>query len=200
MIFSNCFVYKNSIFGKWDCKDVTVGDCSINWDDVIDEIDTALDFEQCQESCFETHDCAIFRFDGENCILFRKDYREDCHVIGGPFNQSFDGCFDGEPLENCNLLFQEDCVYEGNSFVLTPNGTIVDPKTCEELCFEYHDLECEYWVYNKTLETCNLFDSNAKNCQTWGGPSAPSFSSCNENCLDNDIKKTVSSLMEMEYK
>ena len=177
---------------------MTVGDCYINWDDVVDEANTISDFEQCQQFCFESHECAIFRFDGKNCTLFRTDYRENCHVIGGPFNQSFDSCFDGESLENCNLLFQEDCIYEGSSFIVTPNGTIVDPKTCEELCFEYQDLDCEYWVYDSIEDGCKLFDSQERNCQTWAGPSTPSFSSCDENA-QNSIDEKMAPLMESEY-
>ena len=174
---------------KWDCKDVTVGNCSINEDDIIDEDGEFTDLEQCQQYCLETSDCIIFRFDGEICTLLKADYRTDCDVIGGPFNQSFDGCFEEQSPQNCNLLFQEDCTYAGNGFIATPNGTVVDPKTCEELCFEYHDLNCEYWLYDSKNASCILFDSKERSCQTWGGPEYPAFSFCIENMSKNYFLK-----------
>ena len=92
-------------------------------------------------------------------------------------------CFKEQSQPNCNLLFQEDCTYEGNSFIDTPNGTVVDPKTCEELCFEYHDLTCEYWLYDSKSASCILLDSKERSCETWGGPKYPSFSFCSENLV-----------------
>ena len=114
----------------------------------------------------------------------KADYRKDCDFIGGPFNQSYDSCFKEQSQPNCNLLFQEDCTYEGNSFIDTPNGTVVDPKTCEELCLEYHDISCEYWLYDSKNASCILLDSKERNCETWGGPKYPSFSFCIENLVE----------------
>ena len=164
-----------SCFGSWDCKDITVDYCVVYPPDIIDETATLTDFEQCQNYCLKNSECVIFRFDGDNCLLLKNDYRKNCYLIGGPYNQSFDSCFDGPTHENCNLLFQEDCMYEGNSIIVTPNGTIA----------EYHDLSCKYWVYHSALDSCFLYDSREKSCLTWGGPRYPSFSICNENILNN---------------
>ena len=54
----------------------------------------------------------------------------------------------------------------------------MDPKTCEELCFTYHDLHCEYWVYSVSNRTCVLLQSAGKICENWGGPQYPPYREC----------------------
>ena len=98
--------------------------------------------------------------------------------MGGPYNKSFDSCFDKQSQDTCDLLLQEDCLYSAGKLVETPEGTVVDPKTCEELCFTYHDLHCEYWVYSVSNRTCVLLQSAGKICENWGGPQYPPYREC----------------------
>ena len=74
-----------SIFEEDDCKDVTVGDCEINHDDVIlsDFVDDAY---LCQSCCNIVTGCEIFRFNGTDhkCTLLKDDYHDDCRSSGGP--------------------------------------------------------------------------------------------------------------------
>jgi len=169
-----------SINGERDCIDITVGECLIDPNEVIEEVDTFTDVEECQQYCYDNVDCRFFRFDPNNCILFKNDYRMGCQVKGGPYNKSFDSCFDEQSQETCDLLLQEDCLYKRQAIVVTPDGTVVDPKTCEELCFEYHHLNCEYWLYSSLNSTCVQLESAERHCQSWGGPQYPSYNECTQ--------------------
>ena len=145
---------------------------------MIEEVDTFSDVEGCQQYCYDNVHCKFFRFDSKNCILVKNDYRKDCGQMGGPYNKSFDSCFDEQSQETCDLLLQEDCIYNQHKLLETPEGTIVDPKTCEQLCFKYHDLNCEYWIYSALNRTCVLLQSTKRNCLIWGGPQYPSYNQC----------------------
>lgn len=136
------------------------------------------DVEDCQKYCYDNVDCKFFRFDPKNCILLKNDYRKDCQIIGGPYNKSFDSCFGKQSQSKCDLLLQEDCLYNEHKLLETPEGTVGDPKTCEQLCFTYHDLNCEYWVYSALNRTCVLLQSKGRSCQNWGGPQYPPYREC----------------------
>ena len=71
-------------FGDGDCKEITVGDCPLKEEFVIETIVLPISAELCQELCYESSNCAVFQHSAENCTLLREDYRQDCETAGGP--------------------------------------------------------------------------------------------------------------------
>ena len=71
-------------FGDGYCKDVTVGGCFFKEGDTIQNYSVSFNAETCQGFCYETTNCEVFQHSAENCILLREDYRQDCHIVGGP--------------------------------------------------------------------------------------------------------------------
>ena len=71
-------------FGDGDCKGITVGDCQLKEEFVIETIVLPISAELCQELCYESSNCAVFQHSAENCTLLREDYRQDCETAGGP--------------------------------------------------------------------------------------------------------------------
>lgn len=165
---------------KGDCEEVTVGDCTINLDEIIQEVTIFKDVDDCQHYCHGLVDCVLFRFDGKSCTLLHNDYRKDCHVAGGPYYNSIDGCLEVDHQETCDLYKQEDCEYNAKVLLETPIGSVPDPKDCQDFCSSYHDLGCEYWSYNSLNKTCVLLEADGRNCQTWGGPRNPSLTDCTD--------------------
>ena len=64
---------------------MTVGECLIPIEDIIDNTDIFSDAQQCQEYCHGTTTCEVFRFDGKHCTLLTKDYRKDCQISAGGY-------------------------------------------------------------------------------------------------------------------
>ena len=71
-------------FGEGACKDVTVGDCSLDEEYVIDVLTLPISAEQCQFYCNTLTDCVVFQHNSENCTLLKEDYRQSCKSSGGP--------------------------------------------------------------------------------------------------------------------
>ena len=67
-----------------ECKDITLGDCSIREEYIIQSI-SAPTAAICQEACFLFADCNIFNFDGATCLLLNEDYRQECDTTAAPF-------------------------------------------------------------------------------------------------------------------
>ena len=66
------------------CKDITVGDCALNDDSIIQTIQLPMSVDICQETCFEFETCTLFQHTPANCTLFTRDYRQECKSAGGP--------------------------------------------------------------------------------------------------------------------
>ena len=73
-----------AIGGDGLCKDVTVGDCPLDDDYVIQTVSLTMPAELCQDLCFQQTNCVVFQHNAENCTLFREDYRQHCKTSGGP--------------------------------------------------------------------------------------------------------------------
>ena len=69
---------------KNGCKDVSVSNCLDDERYLLKEIDWLESIELCQYYCRLVHNCLMFRFDGKNCRLLRKDTNKECSIIGGP--------------------------------------------------------------------------------------------------------------------
>ena len=69
------------------CEDVTLGNCTIKDEDIVDTINTP-DALTCQNICLILSDCFFFHFDktkeDDNCVLLRESYRQDCKTIASP--------------------------------------------------------------------------------------------------------------------
>ena len=66
------------------CKDVTVGGCFLDEDNVIQTVSIPISAEACQDLCYHTTNCTVFQHNAENCTLLREDYRQKCNNLGGP--------------------------------------------------------------------------------------------------------------------
>jgi len=161
-----------------DCENVTVGECLIPPEDVIQTIDIFTEVEDCQFYCNALTNCELFRFDGQNCTIMTKDYRKDCQVVAAPFDKLIDECFEIDNKLVCDLFLQEDCGYTGEVLLEPPVGTIADPQECEELCNQFNALGCKYWIFSQTEKKCSLRTAQDRDCKTWGGPRAPLFDDC----------------------
>ena len=75
----------NRSIGDGECKDVTVGDCVLDDEDVVLQTVTD-DAILCQFLCNSLTDCTVFQFSEaeKSCILLTEDYRQDCKTSGGP--------------------------------------------------------------------------------------------------------------------
>ena len=71
-------------FGDGACKDVTVGDCNLENEYVVQVIQLPISIEQCQFFCNSLTDCVVFQHKAESCTLLREDYRQQCKSAGGP--------------------------------------------------------------------------------------------------------------------
>ena len=80
------------------CKDVTLGNCPIDDDRVIQEID-GIPAEDCQAACLKYTNCIIYRFstqtDSEpsHCQLLTYDYRQACKTTAAPIVSNQNLCF-----------------------------------------------------------------------------------------------------------
>ena len=83
IIYSNNSSVKAS-FKDGACKDITVGDCALNDDYVIQTIELPMSIDICQKSCFQIETCIVFQHTAANCTLFTQDYRQECKSAGGP--------------------------------------------------------------------------------------------------------------------
>ena len=90
---------------------------------------------------------------------------------------SFNECLQPR-LNKCDSFIEEDCQYLGTILLEPPPGTISDGLECQEMCKEYKDLGCKYWVYHRTEKSCTLYESDARKCSAKGGPFRPSISLC----------------------
>ena len=67
-----------------ECKDITLGDCHIREEYIIQSIQ-APTAAICQEACFLFADCKNFNFNGSTCLLLKEDYRQECDTTAAPF-------------------------------------------------------------------------------------------------------------------
>ena len=63
---------------------MTVGGCNLKEEDVIKEVDLAIDEALCQDLCSQTTNCAVYQHRANQCTLLRQDYRQDCTNAAGP--------------------------------------------------------------------------------------------------------------------
>merc|ERR1712212_829425 len=89
--------------GDNDCEGVTVGDCVVPFDDVIQNVNLFTDVRDCQFYCNALTNCELFRFNGTECTLLTKDYRKDCQKVAGPFDKLIDECFEIDTKNTCDL-------------------------------------------------------------------------------------------------
>jgi len=167
-----------SCYAENDCEGVTVGECLIPPEDVIQTVNIFTEVQDCQFYCNALTNCELFRFDGQNCTVMTKDYRKDCQVVAGPFDKQIDKCFEIDNKYVCDLFLPEDCGYTGNILLEPPVGTIADPKECEELCDQFEAIGCKYWVFSNSAKLCSLRTEPDRDCKTWGGPRNPLFDDC----------------------
>ena len=71
-------------FGDGACKGVTVGDCQLLDEYVIETLSIGISADLCQDICQQKTNCVVFQHSAENCTLLTEDYRQDCGTSGGP--------------------------------------------------------------------------------------------------------------------
>merc|ERR1711971_735239 len=179
-IFVSLYNIDNSrAFGDGACKGVTVGDCQLLDEYVIETLSIGISADLCQDICQQKTNCVVFQHSAENCTLLTEDYRQDCGTSGGPTRNPFDNCL-GIELNTCDRFLEEECVYNGE--VILSEEDIADAKHCQELCELFEDFGCEYWVYKENPEKnhhdCLLLHSDDRECTMTGGPKRPNFIEC----------------------
>ena len=78
------FIFYLRAFGDDACKGVTVGDCQLLDEYVIETLSIGISADLCQDICQQKTNCVVFQHSAENCTLLTKDYRQDCGTSGGP--------------------------------------------------------------------------------------------------------------------
>ena len=108
-------------------------------------------------------------FHSLNCITimcFVATYPQDV-VIHTPIKQ-----------DKCETFIDEDCKYQGDVLIKPPPGTTSDGVECQEMCQEFKDIGCKYWVFLREEKSCTLYKSGKRKCSTKRGPYRPRFSRC----------------------
>ena len=77
------FIYFRA-FGDGACKGVTVGDCQLLDEYVIETLSIGISADLCQDICQQKTNCVVFQHSAETCTLLTEDYRQDCGTSGGP--------------------------------------------------------------------------------------------------------------------
>ena len=90
---------------------------------------------------------------------------------------SFDKCLQPR-LNKCGNFIEEGFRYLGSICLDPPPGTVSGGLECQEMCNDYKDLGCKYYVYHRKEKSCILYESNARECSAKGGPYLPLISLC----------------------
>ena len=78
------FIFYLRAFGDGACKGVTVGDCQLLDEYVIETLSIGISADLCQDICQQKTNCVVFQHSAETCTLLTEDYRQDCGTSGGP--------------------------------------------------------------------------------------------------------------------
>ena len=161
------------------CYDYSLDGCTGDHGGVIVALNVDTE-ENCHALCAFVfpNECQFYSFHKHpthelNCNIYRtpfQSYINHCKERGGPLRhgQSFP-CL--TPTENtCEIKQNEKCYYRGTIFeskLDAPNETVC-ALACE-INFKQFKLsgkgaECRYWKFDKERSTCELFDSNEKDC------------------------------------
>jgi len=172
-------IQKQTVKYTKGCRDVTVGECSLPFPDLIMN-DTSTSVLKCQVHCQEEPSCNNFRFDGHNCSGLITDYRQTCNVKAGPpASEVYDciGIYNGGLIGKCNPFLQEDCEYLGETLYDT-TGKVQNNILCQRHCERWSD--CKYWIYHEDRKRCIFKKDSKRNCKTWGGLKYPEFDYCSD--------------------
>jgi len=162
---------------KHGCEDISVSNCLDDDRYLLEEVTWLESNDLCQYYCRIVHNCLMFRFDGKSCRLLRKDTNKECSIIGGPPEVSYYDCL-GPQQDKCETFIDEDCKYQGDVLIKPPPGTTSDGVECQEMCQEFKDIGCKYWVFLREEKSCTLYKSGKRKCLTKRGPYRPRFSRC----------------------
>ena len=149
-----------------DCDSFTFSNCNVtNNDTLLWENPGPDDFENCQSVCAALPTCVFFSYDDGMCRLFRyyhvlsssiiisflwncihsEENRSTCELIGGSPIQEIRECL-GEEASECDVFFQENCVFNGTDLgIPPPDGAVTNATDCHEWCKLFAN--CEYWTF-----------------------------------------------------
>jgi len=166
------------------CKDATFGGCNMQNSIRVLGRKQVQTIQLCNEECFNTDNCDIYRYNRENkeCTLTtiaEKDYRAvDCDTIAGPVDNDPFECFGHIWKQICDSYLEEGCEYSGENVRAFRPGGIGSLKDCWDMCVRMYAPDCKYWIYHKRAHECILKRDGRKTCTGWGGPKEPSFDHC----------------------
>jgi len=178
------------VIGDDECKDVTVGDCELQKEQII--LRTLIsDASLCQFFCNTLTDCSVFQFNesNSNCTLLKEDYRQECKSSGGPMDKPITSCLEVD-LYTCDRIMEENCEFSGDVILELPIGSIADANHCQELCEEFSVMGCNHWSFD--INKCTLLSSGERNCTIIGGPKSPSMEECK--VTSTTIKTTTTTM------
>ena len=82
--------------------------------------------------------------------IFSEENRSTCELIGGSPSQEIGECL-GEEASECDVFYQENCVFNGTDLGMPPpDGEVTNATGCHEWCKLFEDISCAYW----TFEVC----------------------------------------------
>ena len=68
-----------------ECKDVSLGACPLNAQNIISTYNITMTLEDCQTTCHIFTSCTMFHHNKTTCVLLKEDYRGDCKTSASPF-------------------------------------------------------------------------------------------------------------------
>ena len=77
------YIFQFRIANGGPCEEFTIKYCDLEPEDVIDTL-PATDAANCQDFCIIFANCYTFQFQEGNCILMKRDYRQECEFNAGP--------------------------------------------------------------------------------------------------------------------
>jgi len=172
------------------CDEFIVDSCSPDPSQTLNSVNlpnTGLQTEQCQRLCTEQGSlqvpCAYWSIScPENpvypctCTFYQSSYLHSCQKVGGDKDVAAEICL-GQIAGDCGDLVEEDCLLS-NAPVWTGAADSAD-----DCLYDLTDLwgptyGAHYFLYDND-NTCSLFTSGARTCNTISGPRGDLV----ENCL-----------------
>jgi len=172
--------------GEDPCKGMTVADCEISEDNIVNRYN--FNAAICESQCKRSDHCHFWRvYQNESmqlpeCLHLSTNYHQDCTTFAGPVDGDIDACLDTD-LSTCSAYIGEECQYVGERLegLEPPAGDVSSISDCQEWGKEVQSLGAEFFYFSGVTEECQMFASIQSSCSATGGPAAaPPLEECEE--------------------
>merc|ERR1712179_31530 len=170
--------------GEDPCKKMTVADCEISEDNIINQYD--FNAPICESGCKKSDTCNFWRvYQNESmqlpeCIHLSTNYHLDCASFAGPVDGDIEACLNTD-LSTCSAYIEEECQYVGERLdgLEPPAGDVSSISECQEWAKMVESLGADFFYFSGVTEECQMFASMESSCSAIGGPAvAPSLEEC----------------------